>query len=110
MIILDGLGDRPLAAFGGRTPLEAAQTPNLDTLATASLTGLADPIAPGVPVSTETGVGALMGLPIPHGIPPRGIVEATGAGLQLTPEDMAWRCNFASVTPSVGIISFKCLA
>ncbi len=100
MIILDGLGDRPLAELDGRTPLEAARTPNLDALTKAALTGLADPIAPGVPVSTETGVGVLMGLSIPHGIPPRGVIEATGAGLSLTPADLAWRCNFASVARS----------
>ena len=30
LLILDGLGDRPIEAFGGRTPLEAATTPNLE--------------------------------------------------------------------------------
>ncbi len=32
-VILDGLGDRPIASLGGRTPLDAASTPNLDRLA-----------------------------------------------------------------------------
>ncbi|MCU7924510.1 MAG: hypothetical protein KZQ88_17610, partial [Candidatus Thiodiazotropha sp. (ex Dulcina madagascariensis)] len=33
MIILDGLGDRGIPAFGGKTPLEVAETPNMDSLA-----------------------------------------------------------------------------
>ena len=97
LIILDGLGDHPVSEFGGLTPLEAAHTPHLDTLARNGLTGLADPIAPGVTVSTEVGVGVLMGLTPPHGIPARGVVEAVGVGLELTGADLAWRCNLATV-------------
>ena len=60
LLILDGLGDRPVAALGGRTPLEAAHTPVLDRLASAGSYGLMDPIGQGVIPNTHTGVGVLI--------------------------------------------------
>ena len=63
MIILDGLGDRGIPGFGGRTPLEIADTPNMDSLASAGQCGLIDPLFPGMPVGTHTGMSLLFGLP-----------------------------------------------
>ena len=40
LIIIDGLGDRPLPELGNKTPLEAAKTPNLDWLAKNGICGL----------------------------------------------------------------------
>lgn len=98
LVILDGLGDRPIASLGGRTPLEAARTPNLDRLAAAGLTGLVDPLTPGVPVDTATGTGLLLGAS-PRSIASlaRGPVEAAGVGLEIAPGDLALRCNFATL-------------
>ena len=47
VLILDGLGDRPIPALGGRTPLEAARTPRLDRLAATGRCGLVDPVEHG---------------------------------------------------------------
>jgi len=98
LVILDGLGDRPIPALGGRTPLEAAATATLDRLAKDGLCGLVDPLSPGVPVDTATGTGLLLGAP-PEAIAglSRGPVEAMGVGLEIAPGDVALRCNFASV-------------
>ena len=98
MIILDGLGDRPCPQLNGATPLEAAHTPNFDRLVERGLCGLVDPLTPGLPVATDTGVGVLMGLPAPDGLVARGPIEAAGVGLQLHPGDVALRCNFATVS------------
>ena len=101
MLILDGLGDRPAAALGGRTPLEAAATPNLDRLATEGLTGLMFPLAPWVPVGTQAGTGLLLGLArADAGHLARGPIEAAGVGLPLSEGDVALRANFATVTPN----------
>ena len=62
VLILDGLGDLPVASLGGRTPLEAASTPNLDRFAAAGSYGLVDTVAEGVVPNTHTGVGLLFGL------------------------------------------------
>lgn len=98
LVILDGLGDYPVPALDGRTPLEAAATPHLDRLAAEGMCGLVDPLLPGVPVDTQTGTGVLLGLtPADVARLPRGPVEAAGVGLTLRPGDVALRCNFATL-------------
>ncbi len=103
MFILDGLGDRPLPALQGQTPLEAAATPNLDQLAAHGLCGLSDPLSPGLPVGTHTGTAVLLGLP-PHAAArlSRGPVEAAGVGIPLAPGDVTLRANFATLSKQKG--------
>ena len=98
IIILDGLGDRPIPDLDGATPLEAAHTPNMDQLVTRGRCGLVDPLYPGVPVSTHTGAGVLFGINTRDAfLLPRGPVEAAGTGLPIMPGDIALRCNFATL-------------
>lgn len=98
MIILDGLGDRGIPAFGGRTPLEAAETPNMDRLASAGQCGLVDPLFPGMPVGTHTGICLLLGLSKEHTISlARGPIEASGVGLNNSDRAIYFRCNFATL-------------
>ncbi len=98
IIILDGLGDRPNQHLGGLTPLEYARAPTLDQLAKRGQSGLMDPLLPGLPVDTHTGVGILFGLP-PHEAANlcRGPIEASGIGLDARPGDLMLRCNLATV-------------
>lgn len=98
LLILDGLGDRPVAALNGQTPLEAAHTPVMDQLTANGLAGLVTHLAPGVPVGTQTGSGLLLGLaPTDVGLLSRGLVQAVGVGLDLKPGDIALRSNFATL-------------
>jgi 2,3-bisphosphoglycerate-independent phosphoglycerate mutase len=98
MIILDGLGDRAIPSFGGKTPLEVAHTPNMDRLARAGQCGLVDPLVPGMPVGTHTGVAMLFGLTLKQTTQlARGPVEATGIGLSGNQNALYFRCNFASL-------------
>jgi len=62
LIIADGLGDRPTRELNGRTPLEAADKPNLRELVRSSVGGLMDPIAPGVRAGSDTSHLAIFGL------------------------------------------------
>lgn len=48
MIILDGLGDRPIKEFNMKTPLEYAKKPIFDELASRGINGIIDPISPGI--------------------------------------------------------------
>jgi 2,3-bisphosphoglycerate-independent phosphoglycerate mutase len=103
IIILDGLGDRPIPDLDGATPLEAAHTPNLDELVSRGRCGLVDPLYPGVPVSTHTGAGVLFGINTLDAFKlPRGPVEAAGTGLPVMPGDIALRCNFATLKADAG--------
>jgi len=96
IIILDGLGDRPIAEFSRQTPLEKAHTPFFDQLATQGLCAMVHPLTPGIPVSTHTGMALLMGL-IPKAAMSlaRGPVEAAGINLVSCQGDIILRCNFA---------------
>ena len=63
VIILDVLGDRPCEVLGNKTPLEHAHTPVLDALAKHNQSGMMNPLLPGLPVDTHTGVSIIFGLP-----------------------------------------------
>ena len=98
MIVLDGLGDRGIPSFGGKTPLEVAETPNMDSLASAGQCGLVDPLFPGMPVGTHTGMCMLFGLSQQQAIKlARGPVEASGVGLNTSDQALYFRCNFATL-------------
>lgn len=104
MLILDGLGDRPIAELGGKTPLEAARTDNFDRLARGGICGIMDPLSAGIRVGTDVGHLALFGynpLKVYWG---RGPIEAAGVDLTLEPGDVAFRCNFATVDEGWKII------
>lgn len=102
LLIIDGLADRAVRALGGRTPLQAAATPNFDRLAREGRCGLADPVAPGVVPDTAAGSLALFGQsPIAM---KRGPIEALGAGLELSPGDVALRGNFATLSEQGHVI------
>ena len=102
LLIIDGLADRPIRALGGRTALQAAATPTFDRLAREGQSGLADPVAPGVVADTAAGSLALLGQ-TPMALK-RGPVEALGAEIELSPEDIALRANFATLDSSGNVI------
>lgn len=99
ILLGDGLGDRPVADLGGKTPLEAAQTPNLDRLAALGECGLMDPIRPGVPAGSDTAHLSMLGYNPYESYTGRGPLEALGVGMDVRRGDLAFRCNFATVEP-----------
>ena len=97
LLVQDGVGDRPIYSLGRRTPLEAANTPNMDNLARSAINGLMDPLAPGIRVGTDVGHLALLGYNPLRSYWGRGPIEAAGINIKLQPQDIALRCNFATV-------------
>jgi 2,3-bisphosphoglycerate-independent phosphoglycerate mutase len=103
ILILDGLGDLPSPALGGKTALEAARTKVMNRLAGSGYYGLVDPEQPGKVANTHTGCGTLLGvLPEVLSHLKRGPVEASGAGRALKPGEIAVRANFATLREEAG--------
>ncbi len=90
-MILDGLGDRPHEVLGGKTPLEAAFTPNLDKLCENAETGIMIPYKQGLPLGTEVAHFLLFGYPI-EDFPGRGIINALVRDFELK-ENAAYLCT-----------------
>ncbi len=97
LMIFDGLGDRPVAELGHRTPLQAASKPNLDWFAGKGITGQLDPIAPGIRAGSDTSHLALFGYDPREVYTGRGPFEAAGVGIAIRPGDIAFRANFCTV-------------
>jgi len=97
IFVCDGAADRPLRELGGRTPLEAAKTPNLDRLAGRGICGQVDQIGPGVRIGSDTAHLAILGYDPYRYYSGRGPIEAAGIGMEVRPTDIALRCNFATV-------------
>lgn len=96
LLVMDGLGGAPREP-GGPTELEAARTPNLDALAGRSVCGMLEIVGPGITPGSGPGHLALFGYdPLIHRIG-RGVLEALGIGMELTPLDVAARGNFCTV-------------
>jgi 2,3-bisphosphoglycerate-independent phosphoglycerate mutase len=96
-IVGDGMGDRPLAELSGKTPLEAARKPSLNRLAEKGICGIIDVISPGIPPGSDVAHLALLGYDAEKVYSGRGALEAIGFGVEVFPNDVAFRCNFATV-------------
>jgi len=96
LVILDGLGDRPSPLLDGRTPLEAAHTPNLDRLAEMGITGFMTPLSPGVVPSSPLAHFLLFGYRLEE-FPGRAVFLAVSHGLELTPDEVVCAARLATV-------------
>jgi 2,3-bisphosphoglycerate-independent phosphoglycerate mutase len=95
-ICLDGLGDDPHPVLDGRTPLEAASTPNLDALAARGRTGTVITVGPGIAPESDIGVFGILGYDPSEEHPGRGVLEAMGIDMDFADGDLAYRINFAT--------------
>ncbi len=97
-IIPDGLADEALDELGGKTPMEAAHTPNLDRwVSGAAEIGAALNIPPGYPAGSDVAIMSIAGLDPRRFYTGRAPIEAAAMGIQLAEDEVAFRCNFVTV-------------
>ncbi|MEM2420079.1 MAG: 2,3-bisphosphoglycerate-independent phosphoglycerate mutase [Candidatus Bathyarchaeia archaeon] len=104
LVIADGMADRPLKELGWKTPLEAANKPSMNHLATVGVCGIIDPIAPGIPPGSDTATLALLGYDVLKVYSGRGAFEALGWGVEVAEGDICFRCNFATVDENLTVL------
>ncbi len=96
-VVIDGMGDLPIEELGNKTPLEAADTPNMDFLAKTGKTGLMYTVGKGIAPESDVAVVSILGYnPFQYEVS-RGVLEALGANLPMKNGDLALRCNFATL-------------
>jgi 2,3-bisphosphoglycerate-independent phosphoglycerate mutase len=98
----DGMADYPLDSLGGRTPLEAARTPNMDWLAARGVFGMAHVIPKGFPPGSDVGNMSIMGYDPALYHTGRSPLEAASMGVALGSKDIAFRCNLVTIGASAG--------
>jgi 2,3-bisphosphoglycerate-independent phosphoglycerate mutase len=96
----DGMADYPLDVLGGKTPLEAARTPNMDWLAARGVFGIAHVIPKGFPPGSDVGNMSIMGYDPAAYHTGRSPLEAASMGVALGPKDIAFRCNLVTLRGS----------
>uniref|UniRef100_A0A6N2LGW1 Metalloenzyme domain-containing protein n=1 Tax=Salix viminalis TaxID=40686 RepID=A0A6N2LGW1_SALVM len=106
-ILIDGLGDVSLPRLGYKTPLQAANVPNLDAIASGGVNGLMDPVEVGLGCGSDTAHLSLLGYDPRVYYRGRGAFESMGAGLAMSPGDIAFKSNFATLDEKTGIVTSR---
>jgi len=97
-LVADGMGDWPLEELSGKTPLEAANTPNMDELAHSGIVGRCATIPEGMAPGSDVANMSLLGFDPTQYHTGRGPIEAAAQGLQLDKNDLVWRLNLVTVS------------
>lgn len=97
VILIDGAADFALDELDGRTPLEAADTPNIDAVARAGVVGLLDPIPAGQSAGSDVGNLSVLGYDPDVYLTGRAPLEAAAMDIALGPADVAFRCNLVTL-------------
>jgi len=104
-VLLDGVGDLPHPDLEGKTPLEAANTPNLDKIAKNGSIGQVISVGKGIAPESDIAVFNMLGYKFLHSdYVGRGVIEAIGVGIDFKDGDLALRGNFSTLNDEGTII------
>lgn len=98
LILADGMADYKISELGGRTPMEAARTPNMDRLAAMAEIGLVRTIPAGFPPGSDVANLSVMGYAPEQYYTGRSPLEAVSMGVRLGENDLAVRCNLVTLS------------
>jgi 2,3-bisphosphoglycerate-independent phosphoglycerate mutase len=97
IILGDGMADEPIASLGNKTPLQAANIPNIDKIAALGRNGLLDTIPEGFAPGSEIANLSVLGYNVAKVFEGRGSLEAASMGVAIEPDEMAMRCNLICI-------------
>ena len=98
VLIPDGMADRPIEALGHRTPMEAAVKPCMDTLAARATVGLVSNVPEGMVPESDTANMAILSFDPKVYSRGRSPLEAISMGLEMAPDETAYRCNVVTLS------------
>lgn len=98
VILGDGMADEPIDELGGKTPLEYAETPNLDRLSKLSEVGMVHTIPDGMKPGSDTANLSVLGYDPRKYYSGRSPLEALSIGVPLKDDDIAIRCNIVTIS------------
>jgi 2,3-bisphosphoglycerate-independent phosphoglycerate mutase len=101
VFVPDGCADVALAELDGLTPLEAARMPRVAELAQRSTVGRAAVIPAGLPPGSDVGNMAILGFDPARYHTGRAPIEAAAMGVELGPDEVAYRCNLVTLSADV---------
>ncbi len=107
IFLADGMADLPLEELGGKTPLEAADTPAMDAIAAGGASGTFLTLPEGLPTSSDVANMSVLGFYPERNYPGRGPIEAVSQGIPLETDDIAWRCNLVTISPDGILLDFS---
>ena len=97
IILGDGMADEPIATLGNKTPLQVANKPNIDKIATLGCCGMLDTIPKGFAPGSEIANLSVLGYNVAEVFEGRGSLEAASMGISIEPGEMAMRCNLICI-------------
>ena len=98
VVLGDGMADEPIEQLGGKTPLEYADTPNLDRLSKLSEIGLVHTIPDGMKPGSDTANLSVLGYDPKKYYSGRSPLEALSIGVPMKDTDVALRCNIVTIS------------
>ena len=101
IIIPDGAADEPLKELGGKTPLEAANTPNMDRIAMEGRIGLVRTVPEGFESGSDVATMCLLGYDPKIYHTGRAPLEAAAQRIPLSATDWVFRCNLVTVIDGI---------
>jgi 2,3-bisphosphoglycerate-independent phosphoglycerate mutase len=97
LVIPDGAADLPLEALGGKTPLEAADIPNMNRIAREGVVGTLRTIPAGYQPGSDVAIMSVLGYDPHKYYTGRAPLEAASMGVKLNDGDCAARCNLVTI-------------
>lgn len=98
VLVGDGMTDRPMEELGGKTPLEAAKTPNMNFIAEKGRIGLTNMIPRNMAPASDVANLSILGYNPHKYYSGRGPLEAVNIGIDMKKDEIAFRCNLVTIS------------